>query len=319
MIRPLLFPRWLATLDAQGQLALWRLHMGWDGKLSLAPQAAPPAPRKNGKPQPCLLLVSPRLPFRRRLHRYPEQETARAAMLRSAPDEFPLAAAEHCYAMAPNVEQAGEGYLYALPRAALASVGEAGLRPVAIRLVDEGLLADPVALAPALPRLARQAAAGDFLRQHQLIPPAVPLYGGLAAGLAILMGLLTLVLLPQGPVESLERQQIARLRQQAGPALAQYQALKRMESQQQALAAFQKRPEARLAPRLKELLANLPEGYSIRAIQLDGQSLLISGRGLNDPEGNKFREWAARNQLPAESATFEEGGGLILFKVQQSL
>ena len=126
-----LMPRHLAVLDAAGGVTAYRLRLRWNGRYQLQPAA--PA---SGQPdQPCIVVIDRTLPYRRKLQQLPEAKKSRLAMLRTAPDEFPLAAADMLYAFGIH---GLDGYLYALPRQALDAMQQHKLRPVIALVANQG-------------------------------------------------------------------------------------------------------------------------------------------------------------------------------------
>lgn len=314
MIRLARFPPWLAVLGADGTCRFWRIQLRWDARIKLLEVTPAEIQLALGKrfariQHNCLVFIDSSLPYRRRLHRYPSDSVARAALLRSAVDEFPLSAHEHAYALMPAPEQPEEGRLLAISLASLNPIHEAGLTPLAAYAVDSS--ANPDALADELQKLGRHHREADFLRKARLLPAGFLRLTGLAVSFIVLTTTIALLFSPQGWLTSLEKQRMAELRLKAGPALKHYQALQQISQQQAAVEAFQQRPESRLTIKLAELLSDLPSGYAVRSIEYQAGQLSLSGRGQGD--GTPLLTWARQHKLPAEALRVESATDLLIF------
>lgn len=316
MIRLARFPPWLAVLGADGTCRFWRIQIRWDARIKLLEVTPAEIQSALGKrfakiQHNCLIFIDDALPYRRRIHRYPSDGVARAALLRSAVDEFPLSAQEHAYALMPAPEQPEEGRLQAIGLASFNPIHETGLNPLAAYTVNSSV--SPDALADELQKLGRHHREADFLRKVRLLPAGFLHLTGLMASLAIVTTTIVLLFSPQGWLANLEKQRMAELKLKAGPALKHYRALQQISQQQAAVEAFQQGPESRLTIKLAELLSDLPSGYAVRSIEYQAGQLSLSGRGRGD--GTALQTWARHHKLPAEALRVEGAADLLIFHI----
>lgn len=261
-----LLPRWVAALPATGELRTFRLRVRWDGRQELLP-AEPP------RGAACVAVVARPALFRRRLQRLPEGAKARSALLRAAADEFPLG--EALYGLGVH---GGDGYLYALPLAALAPLAERGWRAAAVLPGEPPL--DAAACLAALADYRRLGASFDLLRAGWRLSRLGWLHLRLGAALATaLLATAWLLAAPQ-TLERLLDWRLNALRAQAGGLPAMYRSSEKMAYAQAEAAKLYASPEARLPAELSQLLTAAPRGRPLTRIEYANGRLTMSGPDL---------------------------------------
>ncbi len=270
--------RGVRVVSAEGQRSDFRLSYRLDG----SPRAKPGALPDHG---PFLLLLDPRLPYRRRLQTLPRQRRAQGALLRAAPSQFPFAAEQTRYVLG---QMDGQPYIFALPPALL-DPSLLTPPPRAILIAEGKPDADAVATAIrdwwSYGRMADLSAAP----RAPLPLPAVVLGLLLALTMAALAGLA--VWLPK-TLHGDERIQaeIRQLKPAAEPILRQHTAVLRMHHTLLALATL---PGGPVHEHLSTLLHSVPEGVDIQHLGYHDGRLKLAGIG-----GEKARQWLLGQGIP---------------------
>ena len=298
-----LMPRWLASLSAQGGIAGYRLRLRWNGRHVLEPAAVPAG-------EPCIVVVDSALPFRRRLQRFPETAKARLAMLRAAPEEFPLPAEEVLYGLGMRGEDA---YLYALPRRVREELAGRGLRPAVILVAEFAADADPAACLAAFESFLRRGAALDLLRAGRYLSrrTLLRLELGAALGAAVLAGALLLAW-PELAAGVLEWRAAA-LRERGGALPKIYRVTVQMADAQAEAAKLYASPEARLPGMLAALFNSVPPGRSLRSIEVKNGTLRITGTG------GGVKDWLVSIGFPAGRIVEGQAGSVPQFSAERPL
>lgn len=298
----LLAPRWLVSVDAQRVEVAYRIHLSWTGRRSLVAATRPAG-------EPFYLVLHPSLPFRRKLQRFPAQAKARAVLLRTAPDEFPLAEGSVSYCL--GLRQ-GEGYVYALP-------GEFNepLHPHA-RQADYVLVgcADTLDEADCLATLAAYERLGSSLAFGGRRPPVprhwrldVPLAIGAAGALSLIVWLAA----GADPLAEILASEQERLRRETATLAGQYTAAESMLATRNQLARLSESPGARLPGELVKLWRDVPAGHAIRRIEYKEGHLTVTGSGI------EVAKWLESAGFAPEQITTETAGKLNRFRAEADL
>jgi hypothetical protein len=295
-------PQWLVAAAADGVLQSFRLRMRWNGTYRLAPATTAPAG------QSCIVVVDYALPFRRKLQRLPETDRSRAALLGTAPEEFPLPAAEMLYGLGVR---GLDGYLYALPTAALDALRAQNLRP-AIVLVAGGEL-DASGCLATFEDYQRYGEAMDLLRSARFLSRRRLLQ--LQLGAALVGGLLATgaVLAAPGLLAGLLEQRVSALREQGGALPRLYRTTEKMAYAQAEAARLYASPEAHLSGVLSRLFDTVAPGHSIRTVELKDGVLRITGTGA------AVRDWLIDNGFPPGRISVETMGSYQRFRAERAL
>lgn len=298
---PGLMPRWLVALAADGGITGYRINMRWNGRYLLQP-AKPP------EGQPCVVVVAHELPFRRKLQRFPATRKARLAMLRTAPDEFPLPPEDMRYGLGM---QGSDGYLYALPRTTLEILGERKLRPVTVLV--SGARLDAAGCLEAFENYLTYGQSVDLLQGRQRLSRRSLLQAALGASL--LAGLLAGIGFATHPeaFTNLQEWRAAPLREKGSALPRLYRSTEKMAYAQAEAARLYATPEARLPGILAQLFATVPAGHSLRSIELKNGTLKISGTGT------EVQNWLIAQGFPAERIIIEEAGSYQRFRAERTL
>ncbi|HEY6897935.1 MAG TPA: hypothetical protein VI279_11785 [Rhodocyclaceae bacterium] len=296
-----LAPVWLVAEGRDGSRSTWRINHHWDGRRTLTPCEAPAK-------QPCYLVLDGDLPFRRKLQRFPADRRARQALLRTAPDEFPLPQAEVDYAL--GVRQ-GDGYLYALPRTERTRWQQAGLNPAVVLVASEPLGED--ACLAALESFERLGAVVAFGSAPRFVQRNVLRNGVL--GFGALLGLALCVWLVAAPrlFDDIMEWQLRSLRREAGDLPRLYQAAEDMAATEKALASLRASPEAKAPHVLAKLMATIPPGVAIRRIEIAGGVLRVAG------SGTEVQPWLLDAGFPASGINIEQIGSFSRFRAELTL
>jgi hypothetical protein len=294
-------PQWLVAAGVDGTLQPFRLRMRWNGAYSLAP-ATPPVG------QACVVVVDAALPYRRKLQRLPQTKKSRMALLRAAPDEFPLPAEEMLYGLGIR---GAEGYLYALPALALDAISVQKLRPAIVLVAASEL--DVLGCLATFENYQRYGEALDLLRRGRFLSRRRLLQVQLGAGLAAgLLALGAVAAAPELLAGVLERR-VGALRQQGGTLPALFRTTEKMAHAQAEAARLYASPEARLAGILAGLFASVPSGHSIRTLELKDGVLRVAGTGVH------VHDWLTANGFPHERINVESMGSYQRFRAERAL
>lgn len=301
MPRLALLPKHLVTLDTDGQIGSYRLGLRWDGLHTLKPV-------DNADGQPCIVVMSHDLPYRRKLQRMPDTLRSRLALLKTAPDEFPFAAGEMRYGLGMLGK---EPYLYALPDARLDALRQRKLLPAVVLVAANPQY--PADCLDAVEQYLQRGVTADLLRSRSFISRRRLWQTLLGAGLGFaLTGSLVFMALPDlftGVVEH----RVEPLRERGGVLPKLYLTTEKMaEAQRQAAQLFAS-PEARLPAVLARLIGSIPPGHSLRSIELRNGVLKIYGNGSG------MREWLVSQGFPADRITIEDGGSFKRFRAERPL
>lgn len=304
------WPRWfhvplaparVVTCDRDQQLRGYRLKLRWDGQFELHPAALPDN-------KPCLLLIEQALPYRRKLQQFPAESTARMALLRTAPDEFPVPPEEMLFGMGLH---GAEGYVYALPRQHIEHLHERGVSPAVVLIGDR--IDSAQACLATIEGYFRYGAALDLLRSKRLFSRRALRHfqlGGVLAVMLLLAG--TLLLKPDMTSDFLEWR-VTRLREQGGALPKLNNATAKMAYAQNQAARLYASKDAELNGYLGKLFATLPPGCSLRNIEYKNGTLTISGRGAIG------KSWLVEQGFPAEAVSVEDMGSYQRFKAQRAI
>lgn len=309
-----LMPRYLAALDAAGGVTAYRLRLRWNGRYRLQPAALPAAagpatpPRPRRAATPCIAVADRTLPYRRKLQQLPEAKKSRLAMLRTAPDEFPLAPAGMLYALGIHGH---DGYLYALPRQTLDALQQHNLRPVIALVANQGTdAAGSLETFESYLRCGESVnllRAGFFLSRRRLLQ--------ILLGVFLMLTLLAggwLLAKPNFFANILEWR-IAALREQGGTLPKLYRITEKMAYAQGEAARLHALPEARLPGILAKLFATVPSGHSLRTVELHDGILKITGNG------GEVRDWLTAQGFPPDRITVENLGQQKRFRAERPL
>jgi len=298
-------PRNLAALDAKGGVTAYRLRLRWNGRYQLQPAALSAA---QHQPAPGIVVIDRTLPYRRKLQQLPEAKKSRLAMLRTAPDEFPLAPADMLYALGTSGQ---DGYLYALPRQCLDPLQQHNLRPAIVLVANRGTDAD--GSLEALETYLRNGASVDFLRTGFFLSrrKLLQIFLGSFLAFTLIAGgwLITHPDLFAGILEW----RVAALRKQGSVLPKLYRTTEKMAYAQGEAARLYATPEARLPGILARLFSTIPAGCSLRSIELQNGILKIAGTG------NDASEWLTVQGFPADRITVENTGQQKRFRAERPL
>lgn len=294
-------PSWIVAAGAEDRRRCYRLRLGWNGAYRLQPAILP-----AGKP--CILIIGHTVPYRRKLQQLPATSPARLALLRTAPDEFPVPPAEMRFGMGLR---GADSYLYALPRQHIADLQEQGLSPAAVLIAGdvetaEGCLA-------AVDEYFRYGAALDSLKTRRLFSPRAWRNLQLGAGLALLLLVSGALLAKPGMFSDMLEWRAKSLREQGGALPKINQITEKMVLAQAEAARLYAGKDAALAPSLGKLFNALPTGYSLRSIEYKNGILKVSGRGGND------KTWLIAQGFAEESITITDLGSYQKFTAERPL
>lgn len=306
MPRMPLMPRHLAVLDADGGVTAYRLRLRLNGRYQLHPAVLPAA--QPHQPVPCIVVIDRTLPYRRKLQQLPEANKSRLAMLRTAPDEFPLAPADMLYALGAHGH---DGYLYALPRQTLDVLQQHNLRPAIALVANQGAEAD--GSLETFENYLRSGESANLLRTGFFLSRRRLLQIQLGALLAvILLACGGFIARPDFFTGILEWQ-VATLREQGSALPKLYRITEKMAYAQGEAARLYATPEARLPGILAKLFATVPDGCSLRTVELQNGILKIAGTG------NEAREWLTAQGFPPDRITDENLGQQKRFRAERPL
>jgi hypothetical protein len=298
----LLAPRWLVAVDMQLEISVYRIRMRWNGTRTLVADTLPAG-------EACYVVLHPDLPFRRKLQRFPTQSRARDVLLRTAPDEFPLAdsAVSYCLGL-----RQGEGYVYAMPATIAAHLRERGLEPDIVLVACAGSLDEPgcIATLEAYERLGPSLAFGGRRRplpRRWLLD--VPLAGGAAIALAMTIWLAT----GADPFAEVLDSTLERMRAENSVVAGNYAAAENMLATVDQIALLRENPNGRLPGELARLLSDVPPGHAIRRIEYKDGRLMVSGSGTEPGP------WLASAGFAPDEIKAETIGKLSRFHAERKL
>lgn len=296
-----LAPAWVVICDRENKLQSYRLKSRWDGGFELQPAVI-----QNN--QPCLLLIEQTIPYRRKLQQFPTEPTSRMALLRTAPDEFPVPPAGMLFGMGLH---GSEGYLYALPRDHIDNLRERGIAPAVVLIADrsdstQGCLAT-------IEQYFCYGAALDMLQSKRLFPRRVLRYILLGSTLAFMLLLSATLLLKPDMLSNFLEWRVTGLREQGGALPKISRATAKMAYAQNEVARLYASKDAEFAIHLKKLFATLPPGCSLRNVEYKNGTFTISGRG------NVGKTWLIEQGFPAESISTEDMGSYQRFRAQRTI
>lgn len=295
-------PEWLLAVGREGVRTSYRIRGRWDGGVSLEEvDAVPPG-------KPCIAVLDPDLPYRRRLQRFPATARSRQALLKAAPDEFALPSTGVRHALGLRD---GDGYLYALPESELDQMTRAGLQPVAV-LVAAGQL-DAAGCLGALETLDSHGDAVNFIRGRRLLARRTVRNAVLAALLLGIVGGAAQLLLGPDLVGEAIAWRAQTLRREAGNLPQLHGATETMVASREATGKLFGMPEAKAPAVLGNLLATVPSGHSIRRIEIVGGTLRVAGSGAD------VQDWLIGAGFPAEGITVEETGSFRAWRAERPL
>jgi hypothetical protein len=296
-----LMPQWLVAVDRDGKQSAWRIRRRWDGRPRLEPRQLP-----AGKG--CIVALDPDLPYRRKLQRFPATARARRALLRAAPDEFPLPAEAVRYALGTR---GGDGYLLALPEQELTRLREAGLNAAAIVTAGEGL--DEAGCLAALATIEKQGETASFARGKRLLPRSWLRPVVLAVSLLLLAGAAAQLLLGPDLLGNAIAWRNEQMRREAGDLPRLYATTETMAASHAAAAKLRALPEARAAAVLGQILATVPPGHGIRRIEIANGTLRLAGSGAD------VQDWLTAAGFPANGIVVEKIGSLQTWRAELPL
>lgn len=295
-----LAPEGLIAFPRTGAPQAYRLRHAWDGVPTL--QAVEPSAVRAW-----VAVIDTDLPLRRKLQRFPATAAARQALLKAAPDEFPLAGKLR-YAIG---HRGNEGYLFALPEDEYQRI--IGGRSLPASILIAGNAADPAACLAALADHARLGPAVDFLHRRPGVSRRVlrqVVLGAFAATWLAAAGGLAF-----GPdlLEDLAAWQVRRLQAEIGDLPRQHAVTESMGIAQAAAGRLAAMPEARAAALLARLMNTVPPGHSIRRIEISGGVLRLAGSGAD------VQAWLAAEGFPAASIVTERTGNFAAWRAELKL
>lgn len=294
-------PSAVVTCDRDQQLRGYRLKLRWDGRFELRPAALPDR-------KPCLLLIEQTLPYRRKLQQFPAEAASRMALLRTAPDEFPVPAADMLFGMGLH---GAEGYVYALPRHDIERLRERGIAP-AVVLVGERLDETPSCLAT-IEGYFRYGAALDLLQARRLFSRRALRHLQLGSALALMLLVAGALLFKPDLLGNFLEWRAGSLREQGGALPRLNKITAKMAYAQTQAASLYAGKDAELAGHLGKLFATLPAGCSLRDIEYQNGILKISGRGA------AAKAWLIEQGFPTDAISVEDLGSYQRFKAQRAI
>lgn len=295
-----LMPRHMVAISAEN-ITGYRLALRWDGHYTLKPAALPTG-------RPCIAVFDHSLPYRRKLQRIPDTQSARLALLRAAADEFPLPMEQMVYGLGL---QGQDSYLYALPRTQLDALREQKLNPVMAWVsLDAG---NPAACLDALESWHKLGAPADLLRNNSFLTRRGVWQTILGSGIAIAAALFAaLVAMPDFFTHAIEMR-IAPLRERGSTLPTLYRTTEKMAYAQQQASQFFAQPEARFPTLLAQITATIPPGHSLRSVELKNGMVKLYGNGAD------VKEWLQSLGFPADRISIEDGGSFKRFRAERPL
>ncbi len=295
--RVALLPRRIVALNKDLQQKHFRLSSDMLGRIRIVPQSdlVPFGPREK-----CILALDPAIAFSRAVQFPPRN---RAELKRMASDLFPFDAADMIYALrkstkgkipdSPEMQQ-----IYALRQSDWQAIQKnAPVYPVAVLISD----ATHEGLAQAIERRLELGNIADMLPiAPAFVPPA---FLRAAAMMAVLVVLVFggMALAQAGKQYYLEKLQaeISGLEQELSETNRRYSSLAHMQSAMQALHEFQSQGEARLMPKLNQILLSMPQGISMDRMEYKDGKLEVSGLFRHEQRA-ALLSWMQTHGVPAE-------------------
>lgn len=296
-----LAPAWVVTCDRDNQLRGYRLRLRWDGKFELKPAALP-------SKKSCMLLIEQAIPYRRKLQQFPAESTARMALLRTAPDEFPVPPADMLFGMGLH---GSEGYVYALPRHHIDNLRERGISPAVVLIADQ--LDSTQGCLATIEGYFRYGAALDLLQSKRLFSRRALRHIQLGSALALMLLLSATLLLKPDLLSNFLEWRAAALREQGGALPKLNKVTAKMAYAQNEAARLYASKDAEFASHLGKLFATLPSGCSLRSIEYKNATLKIGGRG------GAGKTWLIEQGFPAEGISMEDMGAYQRFKAERAI
>ena len=301
--RSILEPQWLISVDAHFNFASYRVRMDWAGRRTLRSSVLP------ARGTPHYLVLHPSLPFRRKLQGLPPQAKARAVLLHTAADEFPLEEGTASYCLGLRGQEA---YVYALPHTTMDLIAGHGFIPDII-LVGQSEALDESDCLAALeaygkfgPALALNA------RRRPLSRPWLLLNLPLSLGAIAAISMIAWQVVGNDPLSQLLVRQRVDLRKQTATLTTQYSATERMLNSNRLLASIHEDPDADLSRELARLWQTLPAGNAIRSIEYKQHHLIVTGSG---PDADRLLEAGfLEKQISSETI-----GSITRFKAERYL
>ena len=292
-----LSPQWLLAIGHDGQRRSYRLHNRWDGQRTLVAASIP-----AGKP--CYLVLHPDSPYRRKLQRLPDNEKGRQALLRAAPDEFPLSPDTLEFGLGVRD---GEAYLYALPLEKRRQLQDEGFN-LAIVLIAGSAASEASCLAAVEQheRHGRSFAIGSSRTRY--VPRR--LLGQVALGSSVFAStvLAVIAIAVPGIFGDLIAWRTDQLRREAGDLPSVLKASEAMLATQADAAKLLRSPESGLPRVLAQLFASVPPRHGIRRIEFDGKELVVAGTGTD------VHEWLGQAGFEASGISVESVGNFQRFR-----
>jgi len=304
-----LAPVWVVAIDADRSYCTFRIrHNIWTGKRILV-NAELPVAKGDRHVVSAIAVVDAALPYRRKLQRFPDTSGARHALVRAAVDEFPFPPEDLDFGLGIR---AGDGYLYALPRAVLAELEPKGMRIEAVLVADGSTRSASVCM-DALDNFERLGPALSLGASPRFIPRHYLL--NLALGGALLASLATALLLALQPpwMSGLIEGRVDRLREQVGELPRIYAATESMARARDAAAQFATDPAAKLPGELARLFATVPPGHAIRRAEFSNGVLRIAGSGAEPTT------WLTDAGFPPGEIVIEQVAGFSTWRAEKSI
>ncbi len=297
-----LAPRHVACIGQDSaEVSFFRLHYRIDGSFRVRPSTR--------RPDSVVALLDAKIPFRRRIFSRPRNALGLEALLAAAPDAFPF---ERGGRYGVGLRD-GKTYLYALPDATLAALGEALPRLEGILVADRPLGAE--AVRPAIENWLALGKVADLgsPRRHPFGRHRLSFAIAFALFLLAAAGAVALALTEGWRRLPFERA-IAQHTPQGAPLLARNDALARITGTLQALDAQRLQPTAAAPRELDRLFASIPAGLALRKIEVrpDG-TLLVYGSGAG------ARDWLRELGFAETDIILTEVGKFTRFEATKRL
>ncbi len=297
-----LAPEWLLAIGNNGQRQSYRISIRWDGRRTLAAAQAP-----TGKP--CYLVLDPGCPYRRKLLRLPDSEKGRQALLRAAPEEFPLIPETLEFGLGLRD---GEGYLYALPVGKREQLASEGINPVIV-LISNGAVTEASCLEAIeqYERHGRSLAIGSLRTRY--VSRSLLRSAALGTGLCLSTMLAVILIAAPGIFGDLVAWRTDQLRREAGDLPEVFRASENMLATQADAAKLLRSSEARLPQVLAQLFATVPPRHGIRRIEFDGKELVVAGTGTD------VQQWLGQAGFESSQISVESTGTFQRFRAVRNL
>lgn len=284
------------------EVSFFRLHYRIDGSFRVRPSTR--------RPDSAVALLDAGIPYRRRIFNRPRNTLGLEALLAGAPDAFPFERDGGRYGVGVRD---GDTYLYALPDATLAALGESLPRLEGILVADRPLGAE--AVRPAIENWLALGKVADLG-----LPRRRP-FGWHRMSFAIALALFLLAAVGAAALALTEgwrrwpfERAIAHYAPQGAPLLARSDALARIAGTLQALDAQRLQPTAAAPRELDRLFATIPAGLALRKVELRPEgTLLVYGSGPG------ARDWLRERGFADADITLTEVGKFTRFEATKRL